>query len=151
MTADISLHPQEAARRQEAAAAAAGVRAFIADASSAGKQSVAFASGRPQHWHIWTFENLPGFSFTVSFNTRSAKPPEEKFTHQLLPKWVYEKCELEELACDLEHLAATGEQPTEVTTPGAKPQPKKPAHPARAAAKPQPKAAPSSIQQGSLL
>ena len=99
--------PATADERAAAAAAAVALREALADPTKAGKRmSVHVDLARPRRgmW-ILTWTNLPGFT-----RTRDA------YTHALLPGWEYTGREVKgEMIADLEHLAATGERPTEAT------------------------------------
>jgi hypothetical protein len=95
--------------RSDAAKAAAAIRRAIADPSSAGERSVVHLDlARPRRG-VWlaTWTNLPGL--TLDCGRRA-------YSHALLPKWEYAVAEMRtEMIEDLEHFAATGEQPKAAT------------------------------------
>jgi hypothetical protein len=95
--------------RVRAAAAAAALRASLADPAAAGKRMVAhFLLARPRRG-LWlaTWHNLPGLSCDLG---------RKAYAHALLPGWEYTVRELRtELIEDLERLAEHGERPTEAT------------------------------------
>lgn len=99
----------EAAEREKASAAAIAIRAAIADPSSAGEKSSAhILRSRPlgSSW-LTMWSNLPG----LMLDHRA-----REYTHTLLPGWSYTPAEMRtEMLDDLEHFAATGEQPKVVT------------------------------------
>lgn len=103
-----ALLPPTETERADAAAAAAALRAAIADPSTMGERSAAHLSfSRPRRGEWWeTWSNLPGFTRINGI----------RFTHRLLPGWEYTRAEiLAELIPDLEALAATGVRPMEAT------------------------------------
>ena len=102
--------------REPARLAAEALRLAKKDRESRGERSVILASGRPRHWHIYQWKNLPGFTKTVSFSTGArAKPPVTTFNHRLLPGWDYAQDELWEMLQDLDALADGLGWPTQPT------------------------------------
>jgi hypothetical protein len=96
-------------RREAARQAAIAIRRALTDPASAGEpMAVHLLLARPRRgtWMIgWA--NLPGFKLD-----RGA----QRYYHTLLPGWQYTAEEMKtELIADLEHFAATGEQPKEAT------------------------------------
>jgi hypothetical protein len=95
--------------RSDAAKAAAAIRRAIANPASAGERSVIhLLMARPRRG-VWlaTWSNLPGL--TLDSGRRV-------YAHALLPKWEYTVAEMRtEMIDDLEHFAATGEQPKVAT------------------------------------
>lgn len=91
--------------REAACLSAAAIRAALANPASAGERTVVHLDlARPRRG-VWlvTWPNLPGL--TLDAGKRS-------YSHLLLPGWEYTPAELRsEMIDDLEHLAATGEQP----------------------------------------
>lgn len=99
-----------------AAAAAAALRTALADTSKLARPTVAFGDARPRWVHICTWAELPGLTKIISGSTRArTAEPVAVFMHELLPGWEYAPHELEEMAGDLEALAAGKGQPTHPT------------------------------------
>lgn len=112
MTSRVKKPPPPPPTDQERAAAArsaAAIRLAIADPAAAGERVTAhLLLARPRRG-LWlrTWSNLPGLTFHVTAGG---------YTHDLLPGWQYTGREVRtEMIADLEHLAATGERPTEAT------------------------------------
>lgn len=100
------LPPPTIEERDRARVAAASLRAAIADPSTMGERTVAHVDlARPRRGEWWaTWKNLPGF---WSING-------QRFHHDLLPGWKYERFEIKaEMIPDLEALAERGERPVE--------------------------------------
>lgn len=94
--------------RAAAKAAAAALRAAIADSTTMGERTVVHIDlARPRRGEWWeTWSNLPGFTRING----------QRFTHRLLPGWEYIRSEIKsELIPDLDALAELGERPTEAT------------------------------------
>ena len=95
--------------RDEARQAAAAIRAALVDPASAGTQGVVHLDlARPRRG-VWlkTWSNLPGLHLDIG---------RRSYTHVLLPGWEYTPSEMRsEMIDDLEHFAATGEQPKVAT------------------------------------
>lgn len=91
----------------DASEAAKALRIVLADPAKAGQStSMHLLLGRPRRgeWRV-AWANLPGFSKIGN-----------AYRHILLPGWEYTYSELEtEMIPDLEHLAATGQQPKVAT------------------------------------
>lgn len=105
----MSLRADDATRAQ-AARAATALRAFIADPASGGHRSsvhLKLSGWGPKSTWIAMWSNLPGLMQDLSSG---------EYTHALLPGWSYTDAEMRtEMLDDLEHLARSGERPTEVT------------------------------------
>jgi hypothetical protein len=95
--------------RLRAAAAAAAIRAALADPVAAGERGTLHVDMARPRRGVWfkTWANLPGLF---------CDPARKTYTHALLPGWEYTVAEMRgEMIEDLERLAATGEQPTKAT------------------------------------
>ena len=100
-----------AEERQSARAAAAALRATIADPSTMGSRAVTHVDlARPRRGEWWeTWANLPGFA---RVNGRRGH-----YVHACLPGWTYARSEIvAEMIPDLEALAEHGVRPTEATS-----------------------------------
>ena len=89
--------------------AARTMRAWLADPALGGERSVAHLDlARPRRG-VWLemWSNLPGLTRDLGSHA---------WSHTLLPGWQYTDAEMRtEMIDDLEHFAATGEQPKAAT------------------------------------
>lgn len=109
MTAAVQQITDNPRARRQAADAAAGIRAAIADSKAAGERSTMHIDMSRPRRGIWlhTWSNLPGLTLDAG---------QLLYSHVLLPGWEYTPAELRtELIPDLEHFAETGEQPKVAT------------------------------------
>lgn len=105
---NLALAPPTEQERTEARAAAAAMRAAIADPATMGARAVMHVDlSRPRRGEWWeTWANLPGFTRING----------SRFTHTLLPGWEYNRHEVRaEMIPDLEALAEHGVRPTQAT------------------------------------
>lgn len=105
------LPVQTAEERQSARAAAAALRAAIADRSTMGARAIVHIDlVRPRRGEWWeTWANLPGFA---RVNGRRGF-----YVHTCLPGWTYARSEIvAEMIPDLEALAEHGVRPTRETS-----------------------------------
>ena len=104
------LPPPTVEERERARAAAAALRAAIADPATMGAKAVMHLDlARPRRGECWeSWANLPGF-FRVS-------GPRGHYWHECLPGWTYTRAEIRaEMIPDLEALAQHGVRPTQAT------------------------------------